>query len=177
MLFARITLLPCASFYFPFKVRVLLPAKAQEKIWWYIINSAKRLNNVYRCFSSEAELKVTDHKNIGFNYIFFTEHTAKIEGTLLPCFYYSCIRGDPLFQTEVQHKVHTEVHLLVSYQDVQIDRKFYLHLPVVFVFVFFKETAQKKRKTAKVSKCKTQINNLFFRGQVMSSPKSKKMTI
>lgn len=57
-------------------------------------NSAKRLNNVYRCFSSEAELKVTDHKNIGFNYLFFTEHTAKIEGTLLPCFYYSCIRGD-----------------------------------------------------------------------------------
>lgn len=64
--------------------------------------------------------------------IFSTRYTAKIEGTSLPCFYYSCIYGDPLSQTEVRHGVHTEVHLPVSYQDVQIDRKFYLYLPVVF---------------------------------------------
>lgn len=51
-------------------------------------NSAKRPNDVYRCFSSEAELKVADHKNMEFSYIFLTEHTAKIGGTLLPCFYY-----------------------------------------------------------------------------------------
>ena len=63
---------------------------------------------------------------------------------MLPCFYYSSIDGDPLSQTEVQHKVHTEVHLLVSYQDVQIDCVFYLYLPVVFFFFFLRDSIEKK---------------------------------
>lgn len=74
-----------------------------------------RLSNAYRCFNSEDELKVADHNNIDLVLYSLQNTLIKIEGTLLPCFYYSRIYGDPLFQTEDQHIVHTEVHLLVSY--------------------------------------------------------------
>lgn len=71
-----------------------------------------RPSNAYRCFSSEAELKAADHNLVLYS---LQNIQIKIEVTLLPCFYYSRIHGDPLFQTEVQHKVHTEVHLRASY--------------------------------------------------------------
>lgn len=100
MFFCTYYLFPLCKFYSPLKLGVVkrdylfLVSQHRRKYCGVysakrLKYSAKRLKNVYKCFGSDAELKVTYHKNIGLSQVFSTEHTAKTGGTLLPCFYYS----------------------------------------------------------------------------------------